>query len=54
MRGIDKKAAKPTPKKYSQKSVFQVGSETNKLEIFCCEFDAQDKYFAVGLSDGSI
>ena len=40
--------------KYGLKTTFQLGSDTDKKEIFWCEFDSDDKYFAVGLSDGSI
>lgn len=47
-------ASKPSPKKYVTKTTFQLGSADEPKEIFCCEFEHEDKFLAAGLGDGSI
>lgn len=48
------RASKPSPKKYMTKTTFQLGSADEAKEIFCCEFEHDDKFLAAGLGDGSI
>jgi WD40 repeat protein len=36
------------------KTTFQLGGEEEKKEIFCVDFDHEDKFLAVGVSDGTL
>jgi COMPASS component SWD3 len=48
------RASKPSPKKYLTKTTFQLGSEEERKEIFCAEFEHEDKFLAVGVGDGTL
>lgn len=48
------RATRPSSKKYSTKTTFQLGGADEPKEVFTCEFEHEDKFLAVGTSDGSI
>jgi WD40 repeat protein len=36
------------------KTTFQLGTEEEKKEIFCVDFEHEDKFLAVGVADGTL
>lgn len=48
------RATKPSPKKHVTKTTFQIGAEDEKKEIFCAEFEHEDRFLAVGVGDGTL
>lgn len=43
-----------TPRKFGLKANFQIGTAEEKKEIFCVDFDSDDKFLVAGVGDGSV